>query len=125
MKVLIIDDDIVVHELSARLLEIVDNDCTVVSSYNGQQGLDFLKTNQASDDLPDIILLDLRMPVLDGWEFLKEFKKTIGINYNPSIFILSEQPYQPEDVKGFPIKGGYMKPLNFSSINQIMLQASA
>jgi CheY-like chemotaxis protein len=127
MKVLIIDDDIVVHELSSGLLMIVDHDCTIASSFNGKQGVEFM-SDPMNDvkNLPDVILLDMKMPVLDGWGFLEKLQRMTFIDgYTPSIYILSEKSY--EHVKGmtFPIKGEYLKPLNFSAINQIIRQASA
>lgn len=43
----------------------------VVTAQNGQEGLDFLERNP----LPSLILLDMKMPIMDGWKFSEEFKK--------------------------------------------------
>lgn len=71
----IIDDD----KLSIRLMSMLiskNNFCEeIVSFYNPQTALDQLKNNASNpSQLPDVILLDLNMPVLDGWQFLDEFE---------------------------------------------------
>lgn len=122
MKVLIIDDDVIDHELSTRLLEIADNTFTITSSYNGKQGVEYITDHlQKSQDLPDVILLDMRMPVLDGWGFLEEFNNlTFDSKPKPSVYILSSQEIDQNKVKDFPVAGHYAKPLNFSTISQII-----
>lgn len=42
---------------------------------NGQEAIDFFKNLNDEIDVPDVILLDLNMPVMDGWEFLDEYQK--------------------------------------------------
>ncbi len=70
----VIDDDQVYQFTIKKTLEH-RNTFSRVSFFNdGKEGIDFLKgeINSASD-LPDVILLDLNMPVLDGWGFMEEF----------------------------------------------------
>jgi CheY-like chemotaxis protein len=70
----IIDDDSVYQFLTtkvvseSRLLDLIK----VFS--NGQEAIEFFrKAKTAPDELPDIIFLDLTMPVMDGWDFLGEY----------------------------------------------------
>jgi two-component system response regulator (stage 0 sporulation protein F) len=64
LQVLIVEDEQLLNEAYARVLAAAN--IALLRAYNGQEALDILKT-----DKPDIILLDLRMPVMDGIEFLK------------------------------------------------------
>jgi CheY-like chemotaxis protein len=43
--------------------------------FNGLEAIDELKDKVETDNIPDLILLDINMPVYDGWQFLEEFKK--------------------------------------------------
>ena len=65
--VLLIDDDAVARELTCAMLEKEEVD--VVQAADGKQALELLE-----QVLPQIILLDLMMPVMDGFEFLEELK---------------------------------------------------
>ena len=66
--ILIIDDEVGMRRYLQRLF--VDNGYRVVSASNGEQGLEEL-----SRSAPDLVLVDLKMPKVDGIEFLKEAKK--------------------------------------------------
>jgi two-component system, response regulator, stage 0 sporulation protein F len=67
LQVLIIEDEQLLNEAYARVLGAAN--IALLRAYNGKEALDILKNEK-----PDIILLDLRMPVMDGIEFLKELK---------------------------------------------------
>lgn len=66
--VLIVEDDSTLNEAYQAILKTENYD--VVAAENGQEALAFLKETKKK---PAVILLDLRMPVLDGIGFLKEF----------------------------------------------------
>lgn len=67
MKLLIVEDDVDLNKAYQMILSTKGYE--VSSVYDGKQALDFIEKNGD----PDIIFLDLRMPVLDGIGFLKEF----------------------------------------------------
>lgn len=82
----------------------------------GQTALDTLVDHaEDKDELPDVILLDLNMPVLDGWQFLNEFEAIKNsLTKRISIFILSSSIdiRDIERSKLFPSVKGYLsKPL--------------
>ncbi|RVT77392.1 response regulator [Flavobacterium sufflavum] len=111
----IIDDD----KLSIKLMSMLiskNNFCEeIVSFHNPQTALDELKNNSAnSSKLPDVILLDLNMPVLDGWQFLDEFE-LINFSKKIIVFIVSSSidPCDLEMAKNYPIVKSYIvKPLS-------------
>lgn len=67
--ILVVEDDVALNEAYRTILGSAGH--TVVTAFNGREALDML---DGMERMPEIILLDLRMPVLDGVGFLKEFK---------------------------------------------------
>jgi DNA-binding response OmpR family regulator len=66
-RVLVVDDDPDIRELLFTALE--DEGFEVVPAGNGQEALAIIKTFR-----PDVIILDLMMPVMDGWQFARELR---------------------------------------------------
>ncbi|HSX06399.1 MAG TPA: response regulator transcription factor [Candidatus Saccharimonadia bacterium] len=67
VQVLIIEDEQLLNEAYARVLAAAH--ISLLRAYNGKEALEILKAEK-----PDIILLDLRMPVMDGIEFLERLQ---------------------------------------------------
>lgn len=109
-KILIIDDDPVINKLMASILE--GEDYELFFAINGRDGLD-----KALSIHPDLIFLDMCMPVLDGIGFLKELNERgpsscpvlalTGIDddlvlnecYDQGIFSLIRKPFYPTEIK--------------------------
>lgn len=66
-KILIVEDDFSLSDAFNMTLNLAGYDTHIAE--NGKKALEYLKTEQ-----PDMILLDVLMPVMDGREFLKKFK---------------------------------------------------
>ena len=71
-----IDDDEVYHYTVTRSLKSLGLTKKVLVFSDGEQAMWFLVDNIANNEnLPDVIFLDLNMPVMDGWQFLNEYVK--------------------------------------------------
>jgi two-component system response regulator CpxR len=79
-RVLLVDDDVSTRESFHLLLESLGY--AVVTAENGRQALSLLGTQET---LPSVILLDLMMPVMSGWEFLEERAKDPRISSIPVV----------------------------------------
>lgn len=82
-----VDDDKIHHFMIKKLLQ--NNQIEVNPSFfeNGFEAINGLKNCISNGaNLPDLILLDINMPILDGWQFLEEFK-TIKNNLSKEIVI--------------------------------------
>ena len=80
--VLIVEDDEDLREMMAQLLTLEGFDAATVA--NGREALDYLRHNST---VPDVILLDLMMPVMDGWEFRRRQKADPDIAPVPVIVL--------------------------------------
>jgi CheY-like chemotaxis protein len=69
----LIDDDVDDQEIFCAVLEIVAPGCNCITAANGQVALDMLTAGNIS---PDIIFLDLNMPLMNGRQFLFEVNRT-------------------------------------------------
>jgi len=72
----IIDDDDVYQYTMTRALKSDSLVKKILVFSDGEEALDFMIDNIASNDsLPDVIFLDINMPIMDGWQFLEEYVK--------------------------------------------------
>lgn len=69
-SILLVEDDLDVREATTEVLQ--DAGYKVVSAVHGGEALDYLRR---AEELPGLILLDLMMPIMDGWQFRVEQEK--------------------------------------------------
>ena len=74
--VMLVDDNDTDNFISKRIIEITKFARHVEVKGSGKSALDYLKENQnIVENLPNIIFLDINMPIVDGFVFLYEFEK--------------------------------------------------
>ena len=75
----VIDDDSAYQFIASKTLKATKLVDQIIPFLNGREALNFLAHHyQNPEKLPDIIFLDINMPVTDGWMFLDEFCKVKG-----------------------------------------------
>lgn len=74
IQVAVVDDDKIFQLITNKTLSTITEVDRVQQFYNGEEALIYLQENAGlPDKLPDVILLDINMPVVDGWSFLKDY----------------------------------------------------
>ena len=121
----IIDDDPIFVYGTKRIIKEVDFAESILVYNNGQDALDGLtKIFLAKEPLPDVIFLDLNMPILNGWEFLDEFKNCQSDRSKSiTIYIISSSvdPRDLERVKDYDQVDNYiLKPITPDDLAKIL-----
>ena len=97
-SILIIDDDEVNNFICTRIIEKSEMTKNLITYTSAREGLEFLeKQSQDGGQFPDLILLDLNMPVMSGWEFLEEYKAFSGsVSKDVVLIVFSSSVYQDD-----------------------------
>lgn len=126
----LIDDDKVYANLIKKILEIKNLSENLLLFRNGQEALDYFRAlleNLTEHQLPEIILLDLNMPVMDGWEFLSEFMLIKNqFHKKITLYVVSSSidPRDLERAKSFQLVEDYLiKPIEIKKFQEIFAQA--
>jgi CheY-like chemotaxis protein len=105
----IIDDDAMFTYLLSKQMRLVDFCDTILIFNDGHEALKYLRPIiETPETLPSVILLDINMPVLDGWQFLDEFSK-FNIQKKITVYIVSSSVDQADQIKA----GSYKEVSNF------------
>nr|MBI1232862.1 response regulator [Cytophagales bacterium] len=90
---------------------------------NGQEAIDGLSEIIANGQtLPNVILLDINMPIMNGWQFLEEFIKRNMDQYDIKVYVVSSSINQEEidRANAFNCVNGYIfKPLTLDKIKEL------
>jgi CheY-like chemotaxis protein len=127
-KIAVIDDNLVFRKLTKMLLNKLGiSETDILLFKNGNEIYEFICGKiDAIEDLPTILFLDLNMPIMDGWEFLKLFKLfKKEHNYNPEIYILTSSVNDKDHKKAkkfVSIKDYLTKPINEDILKNIIIK---
>ncbi len=95
----LVQDDIIYRITTQRLLQISGLFSEVLVFEHGLSIFSYLQQYNSVEKLPDIILLDIHMPIMDGWTFLEEYEKLSPIlSKHSRIFIHTVSLYE-EDLR--------------------------
>jgi CheY-like chemotaxis protein len=122
----VIDDDKIYHFLLKNLFK--QNGIEVASTFfvNGSDAIDYIKKNTGEEILPDLILLDVNMPIMNGWQFLEEFGKiSKDLHKIPLIYMISSSNNDVDINKSKEfdgaVKGYFLKPICKEDLDKIFI----
>ncbi|TDH25225.1 response regulator [Segetibacter sp. 3557_3] len=74
LNICLVDDDRIYQFTARKIIETIEEVDGVKVFSNGEEAISYLQQNSyKTEDLPDVIFLDINMPVMDGWGFLEAF----------------------------------------------------
>lgn len=123
-KVCVIDDDLIYSIAIKHIIKRSEISDDTLFFKNGLAALDYFTAHSTDPALmPDIILLDLNMPILDGWQFLDQYEPLAGqFSKNIPVYIVSSSVDEEEYSKArlFPtVKDFIVKPITEEKLRQI------
>jgi len=127
-NICLIDDDRIYQFTAKKIIESTGFTQGLLSFYNGQEAIEYFN-NHANDlsKLPDIIFLDINMPIKDGWQFLEEFKQMVQtIGKDITIFMVSSSvdDYDIKKSKEYQVVTDYIiKPISKERFIQLITSA--
>lgn len=125
-SILLVDDDEASNFLHSIFINKLDMEIEVNSAINGQQALDYI-LNKGADKLglPCMVMLDLRMPIMDGWEFMQRYEDQVPQSLKDQLMIvlvtISDNSTDKERATNNPhIIDFAQKPLSDSTFRKII-----
>ncbi|MBC7381899.1 MAG: response regulator [Bacteroidia bacterium] len=116
INLFLIDDDATYVFLTKKTIKLTNYNAAIKEFCDGKEAIDYLQSIMSERELwPDIIFLDLSMPVMDGWEFLEEYALIVSaFDKRIPLYIVSSSisPYDIDRAKNIPIISDFIiKPL--------------
>lgn len=98
-RVLLVDDDTIFQLLGTKTLNRIGfSDTNIQTAVNGRQALDIFNAPGDSGRLPEVILLDLNMPIMNGFEFMEAFQKLTPEKQQAKIVVVTSSG-NPDDMQ--------------------------
>lgn len=124
-RLLLVDDDHIQHKITELIIKRLNLNVTYDSYTQAQDVLSFLiKHHKNYSVLPDLIILDLDMPEISGWDFLdifEIFKQYFAKKISIVILTSSVDPKDRERIiKYESVKGFYTKPFTQEAMEDIL-----
>lgn len=123
---MLIDEDEIDNIINQKIIESNNFSEKVMVFQTGTDALDFLRTNsKIAENLPDLIFLDINMPIMDGFQFLEEFEKLDSPILDKSKIIMLSSSISPRDIDRAAsnrfVKKYLNKPLNSRYLQAITI----
>lgn len=131
---MLIDDEPVNNFICRRTIENFDPSIEIIEFEKARDALHYFteEVKKRNQKLPDVIFLDLNMPLMDGWEFLEKYKNLMPyFNKDIELFLLTSSSFLGDikRAKSFPVISYYItKPLTeeiLAKINDNFIQVDA
>ena len=112
--IFVVDDDAGVQHTVKRGLESLDSEYKVISVDGGRKCFELLENNQ----IPDLILLDIMMPEMNGWEIQKKLKEKVEWRTIPVVFLTATADPTSKKIASIGSEDFIEKPFQIAELKQ-------
>ena len=124
-NICVVDDDDIYQYTIVRTLESIKTPKNIIVFSDGEAAINFMLDNlNQENEQPDVILLDINMPIMDGFQFMEEFvkiKPKVGKNITVYMVSSSVDPVDIERAKSISAISDYIiKPINKGKLKSII-----
>jgi CheY-like chemotaxis protein len=118
--IVLIDDDPINNLINKRLIKKLVLSPYIKEFLEAEEALKYIQTLNCSKKV--LILVDINMPVMNGWDFLKEYAHVESTREDKIVMLSSSIDYQDrQKSKDFPYVNGFIeKPLTFEKLKNII-----
>lgn len=124
-SVLLVDDDEITNFINEQIIQDMSVAEEILVATNGKEGIEVVENwCQSQKTCPELIFLDINMPVMDGFEFLEAYQQKHSSTHRPkSVVVMLTSSNNPEDIektKQSNIADYLIKPLTEDKINNVL-----
>jgi two-component system response regulator VicR len=113
-KIMVVDDDPGVIYTIKHGLKRLDSDYEIITAENGKKCLELLDTNL----IPDLVILDILMPEMSGWETFQKIREKFSGEQLPIIFLTARKDQIAKNAGGFLGEDYIEKPFKIPDLKQ-------
>lgn len=127
-NILLIDDDPMTNYLHKKIIEGFKVSHQIEIANDGEEALQLIKDyiqSENEDKIPQLILVDLDMPLMDGFQFLQAYQSLDFKNKDSVVVAVLTSSFNPKDVnraKEFSVDDFIVKPLTKEKMTELMEQ---
>jgi DNA-binding response OmpR family regulator len=97
-RILLVEDDLELRDILQDILE--DEGYDVIPAADGRQALEYLRGTRSGDDAPALLILDLMMPIVSGWQVLEALNLDRSLQM-PVIVVSASGRARPDGVTAY------------------------
>jgi CheY-like chemotaxis protein len=125
-RIIMVDDDPYSHLICKGIIRRTDPEIEFLGFLLPEKGIEYIESsyNELAEECPTVLLLDINMPVMDGWEFLERYDKIASdVKDEITIFLLSSSIDHRDKQKAnenIYVKGFLMKPFRKATAEEVL-----
>ena len=121
----LVDDDDIFQYLTRKVIEETKKVSQICEFQNGEAAIESIKTAiESKGTLPELILLDLSMLIMDGWDFLDELQRIKPMIHTQIIIYIVSSTISPKDIQKVStyaeVKDYVIKPITKQKFNDLL-----